>query len=200
MPDASPRSVTKSPVSRPGQPVVREAHAREPRPRVGLAAMQPRQLRDRERGDAAPSRTRRPTLRRRRAGRPTSRRRAPTRCRSTAWRAARPVRRRRARPSRAVGRRPRSPPLRAPARPLRPRLRAARPTTRSGSCSLRGGVVAGCGARPCATSAPVSASRTSTFVDCVDESTPRTSGMPAPRAQRVPSSSSVTSWSSRSWP
>ena len=95
-----------------------------------------------------------------------------------------------------------------------------------GCCSLRGGVVAGCGARPDATSAPVSASRTSTLHADVDESTPTTSGtylsalgssaagplghgsllggIPASRAlaigQRTPSSSSVTSWSSRSWP
>ena len=46
----------------------------------------------------------------------------------------------------------------------------------SGSCSLRGGTVGGWGARPVATSRPSSASRSSTFVDWVDESTPSTSG------------------------
>ena len=76
----------------------------------------------------------------------------------------------------------------------------------AGSCSLRGGVVTGWWARPSATSAPVSASRISTLVDCVEESTPATSGMgswsTARRAvgYRTPSSSSVTSWSRRSWP
>ena len=175
-------------------------HAREPRPGVGLAAVQPRELRDRERGDRHRAARVGPALRRRRTARPASRRRAPTRCRSRAWRAARPARRRRARPSRAAGRRPRAR-RSSPARPPRPRPRASASHHAFGSCSLRGGVVGGCGARPCATSAPVSASRTSTFVDCVDESTPSTSGMPAPRAaQRVPSSSSVTSWSSRSLP
>src|SRR5438445_3151374 len=47
----------------------------------------------------------------------------------------------------------------------------------AGSCSLRGGVVGGCGLRPLDTNSPVSASRTSTLVACVDESTPSTSGM-----------------------
>jgi hypothetical protein len=42
--------------------------------------------------------------------------------------------------------------------------------------SLRGGVVGGCPARPKDTSAPVSASRTSTLQADVDESTPATSG------------------------
>ena len=73
-----------------------------------------------------------------------------------------------------------------------------------GSCSLRGGVVGGCGARPTATTVPVSASRTSTLVDCVELSTPATrgtagSGSRAGR-QRTPRSSSTTSWSSRSLP
>src|SRR6185295_3147093 len=44
-----------------------------------------------------------------------------------------------------------------------------------GSCSDRGGVVPGWGADPRATTAPVSRSRTSTLVLCVDESTPATS-------------------------
>ena len=47
----------------------------------------------------------------------------------------------------------------------------------SGSCSLRGGEVCGWRALPLATSAPVSASLTSTFVDCVDESMPATRAM-----------------------
>ena len=50
-PDASPRSVTNAPVEPQRQPVVGQAHAREARPRVGLRAVQPRQLGDRERGD-----------------------------------------------------------------------------------------------------------------------------------------------------
>src|SRR5438128_1478891 len=45
----------------------------------------------------------------------------------------------------------------------------------SGSCSLWGGDVSGWEARPNPMSSPVSASRISTFVDWVDESTPRTS-------------------------
>ncbi len=65
-----------------------------------------------------------------------------------------------------------------------PRRRPSRrpPTSRRGSCSLRGGVVGGCGARPAATSSPVSASRTSTLHAEVDESTPATSGISARRA------------------
>ena len=53
-------------------------------------------------------------------------------------------------------------------------------------------------------SAPEWASRSSTFVDWVEESTPATVGtVPPPSgpcAQRTPSNSSVTSWSSRSFP
>ena len=64
----------------------------------------------------------------------------------------------------------------------------------TGSCSERGGLVGGCGARPERTNPPVSESRTSILVDCVDESTPATS------TYRTPSNSSVTSWSRRSWP
>ena len=35
----------------PGEPVVRQAYARDPRPRIGLGAVQPRELGDGERGD-----------------------------------------------------------------------------------------------------------------------------------------------------
>ena len=47
----------------------------------------------------------------------------------------------------------------------------------SGSCSLHGGCATGCGARPEATNAPESASRTSTFVAWVELSTPMTRGI-----------------------
>src|SRR5205085_3660472 len=47
----------------------------------------------------------------------------------------------------------------------------------AGSCSLRGGETTGCDARPEATSVPESASRTSTLVAEVDESTPATRRM-----------------------
>ena len=49
----------------------------------------------------------------------------------------------------------------------------------SGSCSLRGGPEIGWAARPAPTTLPVARSRSSTLVDCVDESTPATNGMPA---------------------
>ena len=52
----------------------------------------------------------------------------------------------------------------------------------AGCCSLRGGDVAGCAARPDATMAPVSTSRTWTLHAVVDESTPTTRGTSAPRA------------------
>ena len=45
-----------------------------------------------------------------------------------------------------------------------------------GSCSLRGGVVGGCGARPDATTVPVSRSQTWTLQADVDESTPSHEG------------------------
>jgi hypothetical protein len=48
----------------------------------------------------------------------------------------------------------------------------------AGSCSERGGWVGSWSARPSSSSSPVSASRTSTFVDCVEESTPITTGTP----------------------
>ena len=46
-----------------------------------------------------------------------------------------------------------------------------------GSCSLRGGLVGGCDPAPNPKRRPLSASRISTFVDWVEESTPSTSGM-----------------------
>ena len=58
-------------------------------------------------------------------------------------------------------------------------------------------VPSGCGARPCRTSAPVSASRMTTLQDWVEESTPATSVMAAPRAQRAPRRCSTASWCSR---
>ncbi len=108
MPDASPRSVTSSPVEPAREPVVREAHAREARPRVGFGAVQPRQLRDRERGERHRCRTPAPS-RRRRAG---SRSHAASGADSVSFHSlAGPddlVRGRRARPGRAADRRPRS--------------------------------------------------------------------------------------------
>ena len=85
-------------------------------------------------------------------------------------------RRRRARRDRAVARRPR-PRRRRASTPGAVAAAASASHHAFGSCSLRGGVVGGCGARPAPTSAPVSASRTSTLVDCVDESTPSTTGI-----------------------
>jgi hypothetical protein len=65
-----------------------------------------------------------------------------------------------------------------------------------GLVSLTGATpVLGCAARPDETSSPESKSRTSTFVDCVDESTPITNGI----SYRTPRISSVTNWSRRSW-
>ena len=157
------------------QPVVRQADAREARPRVGLGAVQPRQLRDRERGD------------RHRAARVGPRRRAPELLDQPARVGCRfgvvpelggpddLVARRRGRPGRAVVRR--RTPRRRRTIPPRSTLGAARPTTPSGSCSLRGGVVGGCGALPRPSTSPVSASRSSTLVDWVDESTPSTIGI-----------------------
>ena len=58
------------------------------------------------------------------------------------------------------------------------------PTIRRGSCSLRGGTVGGCGRWPDRTSSPVSASRTSSLQDCVEESIPATSVTRPPRALR----------------
>ena len=49
-----------------------------------------------------------------------------------------------------------------------------------GSCSLQGGTAGGCGERPAATTEPVSTSRNSTLVDCVDESIPATSTVTDP--------------------
>ena len=69
------------------------------------------------------------------------------------------------------------------------RLRERVPTTAAGSTS----VASGCAARPSRTTAPVSASHTTTFVDWVDESTPATSVI-----DRTPSRCSIASWSSRS--
>ena len=105
-------------------------------------------------------------------------------------------RRRRARRGRAAGRRPTTAATSVERRhPTCANAACNASHHASGSCSLprrRRGRMRRAAA---ATSAPVSASRTSTLVDCVDESTPRNSGMraPAPAAQRVPSSSSVTS-------
>src|SRR5947207_9326006 len=47
----------------------------------------------------------------------------------------------------------------------------------AGSCSDRGGPAGGCGVRPPDTKRPSSASRISTLLDCVDESTPETRPM-----------------------
>ena len=145
--------------------------------RVGLAAVQPRQLGDRERGDRHAAARRRP---RRGAARQLLQQPAGVGRRlGVVPELGRPHHLavgRRARPCRAAGR-PRRWPRRAGAPALGPRRARTPPTTPSGSCSLRGGVrrrVRGAG--PTATTAPVSASRTSTLVDCVDESTPATSG------------------------
>ena len=69
-----------------GQPVVGEEHGGEPREHLGLAAAEPVQLGDGEAGDrdaAAHGRPRRRATGER--GDERGRRRAPTRCRSTAW-------------------------------------------------------------------------------------------------------------------
>jgi hypothetical protein len=74
----------------------------------------------------------------------------------------------------------------------------------SGSCSLTGGWVGGCGLFPSHSSLPEAIDLTSSFVDCVEESTPKTTSFlghrGACRLYRTPRSSSMTSWSSRSSP
>ena len=166
----------------PGEPVVRE-HDRSTRSNSsGSVRCNHDELRDRERGHrhrAARGRPRRP--RRRRAGRAASRRRAPTRCRSTTSRTQRRRRPRRVttrpcccagdrrRPRHRRDRRPRPAPRRAPSH--QPRVLLA---TAAGSSP-------GAAPGPTATSAPVSASRTSTLVDCVDESTPTTTASASER-------------------
>ena len=56
----------------------------------------------------------------------------------------------------------------------RPRRLERRPTTSADPARTEAGSSSGCGAEPRATTSPVSRSRTSTFVLCVDESTPAT--------------------------
>ena len=63
----------------------------------------------------------------------------------------------------------------------------------AGSTSVPGG----CGARPCRTSAPVSASRITTVHDCVDESTPGRPASDSRRSAAPPIRCSTASWSSR---
>ena len=183
MPDASPRSVTNSPVSfHVSQSCGRHTRARRAHA-SGSLAVQPRQLRDRERGDRHRAARRAPTL-------PSS----PS-CSTQPLRVGRrlgvvPELRRAARPRRRAS--STTSPCCWPATATASTSGSAG-TRRgcsashhaSGSCSLRGGVVGGCGARPSATSSPVSASRTSTFVDCVDESTPSTSGIVSRTLMRV---------------
>ena len=177
------RSRTR-PVSFQREPVVRQADAREARPRVGLGAVQPRELRDRERGDRHRAARVRPRVRssscltqplrvgRRlgvvpELGRPHDRRP-----------------RRRARPARAAARRPtiastsRARP-RSPRRCERvpPRVRillAARRRRRR----MRRAPVADA-ARRCRRRAP------RPCVDCVDESTPSTNGIASRRYMAV---------------
>ena len=186
----------------PGQPVVRAAaRARDARPRLGLAAVQPRQLRDRERGDRHRAARRRPRL-----PPPSScvdaatAHRAPTRCRSTASPAAAPRRRvehdhpvlltrdrRWPSTSRRVAR---ASPIAVAERgpPRRRVLLAAGWRGRRDAARAR---------------APTSVARVG-VADLDLASTASTSRPRGPAARRrasaTPSSSSVTSWSSRSWP
>src|SRR5690349_1955893 len=61
------------------------------------------------------------------------------------------------------------------------RVAATKAVTQSiGCCSLLGGKAGGCGADPVPYSRPVSASRTSTLHDWVDESTPNTTELLIP--------------------
>ena len=84
-------------------PVVRQHDVGQPGPVVGLAAMEPAQLGDGERGDRHAADCRGPVGRRRPAtASATSLRRAQSRCRSTAWPGGSPGDRRRARPFRAA--------------------------------------------------------------------------------------------------
>ena len=121
---------------------------------------------------------------RRRAGRRAGRRPRPIPCRSTAWPGGARTATGRGRPARAAG------------RPRRPRPRRSARRSRSAAdegpghgldqcgpphprvpARCAGGWSAGWTARPAPITRPVARSRSSTLVDCVDESTPATSGM-----------------------
>ena len=138
---------------------MRQAHVREARPRVGLGAVQPRQLRDRERRDGHRAARRRPT--------PPDRRAASTSHAASgadsvsfhnfAGRTTAPAVVEHHHPVLLTGDRHRVDVAR---RRGAARRRCSASHHAVGSCSLRGGVVGGCGARPSPSSAPVSASRT----------------------------------------
>ena len=89
-----------------------------------------------------------------------------------------------------------------------PRSAPARPSAShhaSGSCSLRGGETGGCGARaapPAARCRRPGPPASSTASSCRPRrrAPPSHALEPGAAAQRAPSRSSVTSWSSRSWP